>query len=105
MSFHLPLEKTLVQLYMKLWTFGNNWGEKRKSNFVEFLRDYLVIYPDDKLCESWAQIKFDARRRGKPIDTADAWIAAVALMFDIPLVTHNRKHFENIKGLQIISET
>jgi predicted nucleic acid-binding protein len=42
------------------------------------------------------KIKFEAKKKGGPIDTADAWVAAVALMFDIPLVTHNRQHFENI---------
>ncbi len=47
----------------------------------------------------------DSRKKGKPIGMADAWIAAVAVMFDIPLVTHNRKHFEDVEVLKIISET
>lgn len=93
---------TLAEL--NLWTLGNNWGEKRKSNFAEFLKDYLVIYADEKLCEIWAEIKSDAHRKGRPIEAADAWVAAVALMFDIPLVTNNRKHFENVGNLKIISE-
>lgn len=93
---------TLAEL--NLWTSGSNWGERRKRNFKEFLKDYLVIYPDEKLCEIWADIKSYARRKGKPIETADAWVAAVALMFDVPLVIHNRKHFANVKHLQIISE-
>lgn len=93
---------TLAEL--KLWTLKNNWGEKRKSNFAEFLKDYLVIYPDEKLCEIWATIKSDAHKYGNPIDTADAWVAAVALLFDVPLVTNNRRHFQNIKNLQIIFE-
>lgn len=89
---------------LKLWTLKDNWGEKRKNNFAEFLKDYLVIYPDEKLCEIWAQIKSDAHKFGNPIETADAWVASVALLFDVPLVTNNRRHFENVKGLQIISE-
>ncbi len=89
---------------LKLWTLKNSWGEKRKSNFVEFLKDYLVIYPDDELCKIWAEIKSDAHKNGHPIDMADAWVASVALLFDIPLVTHNRRHFENIRNLQILSE-
>lgn len=93
---------TLAEL--NFWTLSNNWGEKRKANFAEFLKDYLVIYPDDKLCEIWAEIMSDARKKGRPIDTADAWIASAALLFDIPVVTHNRKHFERVENLQIISE-
>ncbi len=93
---------TLAEL--NLWTLRNNWGEKRKNNLAEFLKDYLVIYADEKFCEIWAEIKSDAHRKGRPIETADAWVAAVALMFDIPLVTNNRKHFENVGNLKIISE-
>ena len=47
----------------------------------------------------------DAKKKGKLIETADAWVASVAVMFDISLVTHNRKHFENVENLKIISES
>jgi predicted nucleic acid-binding protein len=36
------------------------------------------------------------------IDLADILIGATALTHDIPLATLNRKHFERIKGLEII---
>lgn len=94
---------TLTEL--KFWTLGNNWSEKRKKNFAKFLEDYLVIYADEKLCETWAKINNDARKNGHPIDTADAWVASVALLYDIPLVTHNRRHFENVENLSVISES
>lgn len=45
------------------------------------------------------------KKKGRPIETADAWVAAAALMFDVPLITHNRKHFENVENLKIISES
>ncbi len=95
---------TLAEL--RRWTLERNWGENRKSIFEETLSEsYGVIFADDKLCEIWAEIKSDARKKGRPIDTADAWVASVALLFDIPLVTHNRKHFENVENLKIISES
>jgi len=94
---------TLAEL--KLWTLKNNWGEKRKNNFAEFLKDYLVIYPDENLCEIWGRIKAYSHKFGNPIDTADAWVASVAIYFDIPLVTNNRRHFENVRNLKIISES
>ncbi|HEY0458068.1 MAG TPA: PIN domain-containing protein [Pyrinomonadaceae bacterium] len=90
---------------VKLWALKNNWGDKRKNNFTEFLKDYLVIYPDENLCEIRAQIKTDAHKYGNPIETADAWAAAVALLFDVLPVTNNRRLFENVKNLKIISES
>ncbi len=93
---------TLAEL--NLWTLGNSWNEKRKRNFAAFLKNYLIIYSDEKLCEIWVNIKIESKRKGRPIETADARVAAVALAFDVLLVTHNHKHFQYISGLQIISE-
>jgi predicted nucleic acid-binding protein len=44
------------------------------------------------------------RRIGQPIDGADAWIAATALLYGIPVVTHNPGHFARVPGLMVISE-
>ncbi len=52
----------------------------------------------------WAKIQSDAYRKGRPIDVADSWIAAVAILFDIPLVPQNRRDFVNVTNLKIISE-
>jgi predicted nucleic acid-binding protein len=38
------------------------------------------------------------------VQPADAWIAATALLHDLPLITHNRWDFEDIRGLNVISE-
>ncbi|MEO6588464.1 MAG: type II toxin-antitoxin system VapC family toxin [Pyrinomonadaceae bacterium] len=94
---------TLAELYN--WTLQNNWGSRRKEELEKYISgNYGVIYSDEELCKIWANIKSDAHKYGNPIDTADAWVAAVALLFDVPLVTHNRRHFENISNLQVISE-
>ncbi len=62
-----------------------------------------VVYADDGLCDSWASIIADGVVKGRPVTPADAWIAAPALMFGIPLMTHNANHFETITGLETIS--
>lgn len=95
---------TLAEL--RRWTLERNWGENRKAVFEEIiLESYGIIFADDKLCDIWAEIKSNARKKGRPIRTADAWIASVALLFNIPLVTHNRRDFINVANLKIISES
>jgi predicted nucleic acid-binding protein len=93
---------TLAEL--RRWALERNWGNKRRDELEEFLLDYAVVFADNELCNLWAKAVTDCKRNGRPIDTADAWIASVALLFDIPLVTHNRSHFEGVDGLKIISE-
>lgn len=90
---------------LRRWKRQSNWGEPKRAKFEELLLDFGIIHSNEELCEIWADIKSDAHKKGRPIETADAWVASVALMFDIPLVTHNRRHFENVKDLQVISES
>lgn len=70
----------------------------------ERFRYYEVLFPDVETCEIWAQITADCARRGHPKQDNDLWIAATALRHDIPLVTHNRRDFEDVVGLTVISE-
>ncbi len=43
-----------------------------------------------------------AQAAGRRIETADAWIAATALLYDVPLVTHNGSHFLGVPNLKLI---
>ncbi len=52
----------------------------------------------------WAKIQAQARQLGRPVSVGDAWIAATALLYDAPLVTHNPDEFKDVAGLSIITE-
>jgi tRNA(fMet)-specific endonuclease VapC len=93
---------TVAEVYF--WAEKYRWGARRRSSVDATLRGYVVIPCDDALCASWARIRYERERQGRPISHADTWIAACALHYDAPLITHNRRDFEDIAGLQIISE-
>src|SRR5215211_5809918 len=68
-------------------------------------RDYNVLPFDSRLCAQWAEVRDQTRRLGRLIRVADSWIAATALLYNAPLATHNRKHFEVLEPrLNLISE-
>jgi len=46
-----------------------------------------------------------AKRNGRPIAAADAWIAATALHLGVPLISHNKNHFVGVNHLTVISES
>ena len=78
-----------------------NWGERKRKRLEILLINYTVIYPNDDICTAWANVKVQSHQQGQPIRSANAWIAATALAFEVPLVTHNKKDFEFIEGLEL----
>jgi tRNA(fMet)-specific endonuclease VapC len=93
---------TVAELYR--WAIESNWGERNKAKLDQRLREYFVYGVNEPLIQQWASITAEASSRGTPIEVDDAWIAATALLHDYPLITHNRKHFEVIPGLKVVSE-
>src|SRR5215470_11803615 len=80
-----------------------DWGEKKRGEMTRFVTaKFAVIHTNDAICRKWAEI---TSIKGRPVAYADAWIAATAIVYRVPLITHNRKHFEGIAGLKVISES
>jgi tRNA(fMet)-specific endonuclease VapC len=94
---------TLAELYR--WPLERDWGETRRMDLEHRLREYTVYPFTRDLCRTWAAVTDQARRNGNEIEVDDAWVAATALLYGIPLVTHNRSDFEGVPHLQIISES
>ena len=92
---------TVAELYN--WPFEKNWGEPKRQGLTQYLKNYTVLPYDDALAWAWAELVAKTCR-GRPMFLQDSWIAATALRHAMPLVTHNRKHFENVPGLTVISE-
>lgn len=51
----------------------------------------------------YALVRAQRQLAGRPIDSADAQIAAIALAAQLTLVTRNIKDFEGIDGLEVIN--
>ena len=51
----------------------------------------------------YAMVRAQRQLARRPIDTADAQIAAIALVANLELVTRNTKDFEGIDNLQVVN--
>ena len=69
-----------------------------EEDFVERCIDF-----GGQAIPQYAMVRASRQLAGRPIDTADAQIAAIALSAHLTLVTRNTKEFEGIDGLQIIN--
>ena len=82
----------------------NNWSELRKRELLLYLEQYYVIWPDRDLVNISAQLRADREKAGRKLNTADAWIAATAILLNCPLASHDRD-FSNIPNLSLIQDT
>jgi tRNA(fMet)-specific endonuclease VapC len=53
-----------------------------------------------EVAEQFAHIFANLRRKGRPIDTNDIWIAAIARVHNLVVVT-NDEHFQYVEGLGV----
>jgi tRNA(fMet)-specific endonuclease VapC len=93
---------TLAEL--EQWALLRNWGQNRRAALEAHLASFTVFPYDRDLCRWWAAVRVETRSAGRPIQPSDAWIAATAMLYGIPLVTHNPTDFIAVTGLTIISE-
>ena len=68
-----------------------------------YLADFLVLHTDSLLCSPWATVRNESARKGRQMSSADAWIAATALVLTAPLVTNNPKDYRHLDKLQLVS--
>jgi predicted nucleic acid-binding protein len=78
-------------------------NRKSHSEYWDSLCENLRILPFDKACSNSAiSIYLELLKDNKMIDLADILIGATAVTYSIPIATLNVKHFDRIKGLEII---
>ena len=72
--------------------------------FENLFQEVNLLNLSKKSCEASSSIIWDLKKRGKMIGKVDCMIAGILLSNGAnKIITRNVKHFENIKGLKVIS--
>ncbi len=101
---HVLVVSFMTVAELRYWAMVRKWGVARRAKMERFLKRFVVHPFDDALCAAWAGVTHQAYRKGRLLPCADAWIAATAIVHDVPLITHNGHDFEYLAGLTVISE-
>ena len=99
---HLLLISPMTRAELEAWALEHNWGEPRRQALRVHLKQFLLVPFHEQLCVKWAEATDSARRRGRAINASDAWVAAVALHYDVPLVTHNKSDYLGVANLKLV---
>ena len=84
--------------------YNAGWGSKRRQELADEMRKYLVVDANYEVADLWARIRHERKAVGREIAQGDAWIAATAQWLVCPVVTHNRRDFDGVTGLEVITE-
>jgi len=82
--------------------YKKKWGTRKLENLKQFIARCKILQSNSKIADLWATIK---ELPGKNVSDGDAWVAATALGYDLPLVSHNAKDFRFIPDLNLLTES
>jgi predicted nucleic acid-binding protein len=94
----------MTEAELEQWALLANWSAKRVEWLRLFVNRSVIVPSSHDLVLKWAEAMVAARRSGRRIETADAWIAATALLYDAPLLTHNQTDYLGVPGLRFSDE-
>ena len=81
-------------------------AESHKQRLIALYEQLIIeiaeiVYINSQVAEQYAFIFTELRRKSRPIETNDIWIAAIAKAYNMILVT-NDEHFQYVDGLMKI---
>jgi tRNA(fMet)-specific endonuclease VapC len=77
-------------------------AEDKRHPVIELLLQQLPLLAwTSEAADQYGQLKAQLKLAGAPIGELDTQIAAHALAEKLVLVTHNTKHFENVRGSRL----
>jgi predicted nucleic acid-binding protein len=87
---------------LERWALLYKWSPQRVHWLRLYIARFTIVPSSPDLCRKWAEVMVAAQAAGRRIETADAWIAATALLHDVTLVTHNGSDFLGVPGLKLV---
>ena len=92
---------SIAELYEGVLNSNNPVRDER--DLTDFLRRYRIIDLNIPICRIFGIERARLRAAGTLIPDMDLLIGATALRHNLTLLTNNRRHFERLPGLAIIS--
>ncbi|KKP61451.1 MAG: putative ribonuclease VapC [Candidatus Levybacteria bacterium GW2011_GWA2_37_36] len=90
----------LSELYEGIFRSKNKNAE---STILEFFSGLSKTYGlNQKIAQEFGSLRKNLKQRGEIIEDLDIMIAATCLVYNLSLVTLNKRHFSRVKGLDIV---
>lgn len=92
---------SLAELYEGV--FNSTDPEGNEQALARFIDGIDVVPLDDEACRIFGRERGRLRKAGMRVGDMDLLIGATCLRHGLMLLSNNRRHFELIEGLQVVS--
>ncbi len=92
---------SLAELYEGVIYSTSPQENEKALNY--FLDGVDILYLEDAICQIFARERGRLRAVGRIIGDFDILIGSTAIYYELTLLTNNRRHFERMDGLSILS--
>jgi tRNA(fMet)-specific endonuclease VapC len=90
---------TLAELYAG--AYKHSQANRLLTLIGDLLEEVQIIDFDSACAETFGKVRGTLLQQGISVPTTDLMIASAALVYDLTMVTHNTKDYENIPGLRL----
>ena len=92
---------SIAELYEGIVNSSNREHDERELS--DFLRPFPLFNLNVPICRIFGMERARLRATGTLIQDMDLLIGATALRHNLTLLTNNRRHFERLSGLRMVS--
>ena len=92
---------SLAELYEGIYYSTDPMGNEDGLN--DFLTGVTVLGIEEEICRIFGKERGRQRKQKRLIGDIDLLIASTCLYYNLPLLTNNRRHYEMVEGLNILS--
>jgi tRNA(fMet)-specific endonuclease VapC len=86
---------TVYELYM------GATNEEKKDDVQLLIKNNIVLPFSAEVAAKASAIYHELKKKNQIIEFRDIFIGAISIVYDMPLKTLNKKHFQRIKGVKI----
>lgn len=73
---------------------------RNEARYQAFINSCALLDTNALVAETYAEVRLALKVKGRPIPENDIWIAALCMVHEVALLSHDR-HFEYVEGLEL----
>jgi tRNA(fMet)-specific endonuclease VapC len=93
---------TIVLGELLAWAYQRSNPDSLLRSIADLRAEVELLVYDEPSAEQFGRLRGILKRQGVAVNVPDLMIAAVALVHDLTLVTHNTADFQRVPGLRLV---